>query len=135
MTRFSEIKDEYLEDEDWEDIALILKDAMYRLEDEGWCQGHFVEQVQTGGRRYCAVGSVMAAVAARQEEPTHPEECKNMELVNGIQKLLDEQAKQYFLLRSYDDVVSFNDNNATRLEDVLGVFSQTLDKVRKELGY
>jgi hypothetical protein len=134
MTRFSEIKDEYLEDEDWEDIALILKDAMYRLEDEGWCQGHFVQEVQTG-RRYCAVGSVMAAVAARQEEPTLPEECRNSELVNGIQKLLDEQAKHYFLLRSCDDVVSFNDNNATRLEDVLGVFSQTLDKVRKELGY
>jgi hypothetical protein len=142
MTRFSEIKDEYLGDEEWEDIALILKDAMYRLENDGWIQGNFYQNVQTGQRRYCAVGSVMAAVQIRLEhnDPMRDQDApldayRDNNIVHGITQLLDDVAKRYYLLRPADGVINFNDASGTTKEDVLGVFRQALDFVHLELGY
>jgi hypothetical protein len=130
--RIKEIKSEYLDDETWEDILLTMKDAMYKLEDVGWCKGSFVAYANSGGteQAYCAVGSIMAAVAAR-EGAERTDNYRSHSVVTGINQMLDVVVHDRFLAQRWDGIVSFNDWGGSNLEDILDVFRATCELVQE----
>jgi hypothetical protein len=143
--KFTEIKEEYLEEEEWEDIALILKDALYRMEEEGWTQGHFYQADSQGNTKaYCAVGSVMRAVLERQrltqdwdqhglQEVQMMDKVRADQTVTGITHMLDALAQDYYLFHRGDGIVHFNDSSSTRQEHVTDIFRGALNVVQDVL--